>query len=127
MKQLKQTSLRVLTASVMIMPSEHVYIRSISLLVQVGNTVALDDPTKASFAATFLSCTAAAWWYTLVPRNAIPTTWDEFENALTKELLPFDSVQRSRDKLRRLLQGTSVLAYLSEFRNVALTIPGIKE
>ena len=96
-------------------------------LVQVGNALNLDDPTKISFAATFLSGTAAAWWYTLVASNTIPTTWGEFENAICQEFVPFDSVQRSRDKLRRLVQRTSVSSYLSEFRNIVLTIPGMNE
>ncbi len=36
-------------------------------------------------------------------------------------------MQRSRDRLRRLVQRTSVSTYLSEFRNIILTIPGISE
>ena len=96
-------------------------------LVQVGTELNLDDPTKISFAATFLSGTAAAWWYTRVGSNTVPNTWNDFENALLQEFVPFDSVQRSRDKLRRLVQRTSVSVYLSEFRNITLTIPGISE
>ena len=96
-------------------------------LVQVGNSIQLDDPTKIAFAATYFTGTAAAWWYTRVGSNSIPTTWNDFENALIQEFVPFDSVQRSRDKLRRLVQKTSVSAYLSEFRNIILTIPGISE
>ena len=94
-------------------------------LVQVGNALNLDEPTKISFAATFFSHTAAAWWYTLVASNNIPDTWEAFENAVRQEFIPFDSVQRSRDKLRRLIQRTSVSSYLSEFRNIVLTIPGM--
>ena len=41
--------------------------------------------------------------------------------------MPFDSVQRSRDKLRRLVQRTSVSSYLSEFRDIVLTIPNMSE
>ena len=96
-------------------------------LVQVGNAMNLDDPTKISFAATFLSGTAAAWWYTLVASNAVPSTWEEFENAMIQEFVPFDGVKRSRDKLRRLVQRTSVSSYLSEFHNIVLTIPGMNE
>jgi len=96
-------------------------------LVDVGNENPLSAETKISFAATFFSGTAAAWWYTLVGTNTIPTTWEEFENALIAEFVPFDSVQRSRDKLRRLVQRTSVTSYLAEFRNIILTIPGMSE
>lgn len=94
-------------------------------LTQIGNALILDEPTKISFAATFFSDTAAAWWYTLVASNSIPDTWEAFENAVRLEFIPFDSVQRSRDKLRRLIQRTSVSSYLSEFRNIVLTIPGM--
>ena len=96
-------------------------------LIQVGSQLNLDDPTKISFAATFLTGTASAWWYTLVETNAIPATWDAFENSIAQEFVPFNSVQRSRDKLRRLFQKTSVSSYLSEFRNVVLMIPGMTE
>lgn len=96
-------------------------------LAQVGNSLNLDDPTKISFASTFLSGTAAAWWYTLVASNSIPVTWDAFETAIIQEFVPFDSVQRSRDKLRRLVQRTSVSSYLTEFRNIVLTIPDMSE
>lgn len=96
-------------------------------LVQVGKELNLDDPTKISFAATFFTGTAAAWWYTRVGSNTIPNTWNDFENAVLQEFVPFDSVQRSRDKLRRLFQRTSVSSYLSEFRNIVLTIPGMSE
>ncbi len=58
------------------------------ILVQVGSELNLDDPTKISFAATFLSDTAAAWWYTRVGSNTVPNTWNEFENALLQELFP---------------------------------------
>ena len=96
-------------------------------LIQVGNQQVIEDATKISYAATFLSGTAAAWWYTLVATNSIPTSWEEFEKAIYQEFIPFDSVQRARDKLRRLSQKTSVSSYLSDFRNIALTIPGMNE
>ena len=74
-----------------------------------------------------MTSTAATWWYTLVASNGAPVVWEEFKNAVTQEFVPFDSVQRSRDKLRRLTQRFSVAAYLAEFRNVILTIPHMTE
>ncbi len=38
-----------------------------------------------------------------------------------------DYARRARDKLRKLRQTGSVSHYLSEFRNVVLTIPGMNE
>ena len=96
-------------------------------LVEVGNLTGLTEETKISFASTFFQGTAAAWWYTLVNSNSIPKTWVEFEEAIIAEFVPFDSVQRSRDKLRKLVQRTSVTSYLTEFRNIVLTIPGMSE
>ena len=51
----------------------------------------------------------------------------EFEEAIFAEFIPFDSVQRSRDKLKKLVQRTSVTSHLTEFRNIVLTIPGMGE
>lgn len=96
-------------------------------LIQVGNNLNLTEEQKVTFAATYLSGTAAAWWYTRVASNTIPATIVDFENALVQEFVPFDSVQRSRDKLRRLVQRTSVSSYLSEFRNIVLMITTMSE
>ena len=96
-------------------------------LVQVGMQNPLPDTTKISFAATYLSGTASTWWYTRVASNTIPATWADFEAAVVQEFVPFDSGQRARDKLRKIFQKTSVSAYLSEFRNITLAIPGITE
>lgn len=59
--------------------------------------------------------------------NNKPVSWAELEASVVKEFVPFDSVQRSRDKLKRLIQKTSVSTYLSEFRNIVLTIPEIND
>ena len=96
-------------------------------LAQVGNQVPLSDETKIAFATSYMTSTAATWWYTLVASNSAPTVWEEFKNAVTREFVPFDSIQRSRDKLRRLTQRFSVAAYLAEFRNIILTIPHMTE
>ncbi len=74
-----------------------------------------------------LSSPAANWWYTVVAGNRTPETWGEFEGAIWNEIIPFDSVQRSRDKLQRLVQRTSVSDFLSECRNIVLMLPGVSE
>lgn len=56
-----------------------------------------------------------------------PKGMGEFEKAIIQAVVPFDSVQRSRDKLRKLLQRTSVSSYLAKFRNIVLTIPDMSE
>ena len=98
------------------------------LLIQIGNPdVALSDPTKVSFASTFLKHTAASWWYVKVQCNQVLDTWAEFENALRTEFIPQGSIRRARDKLRNLTQRPSVSAYLTEVRNTVLSIPGNTE
>ncbi len=87
----------------------------------------MDDPVKISFTATFPSGTDAVWWYTRVGSNVVPKSWNDFEAALIQEFVPFDSVQRSRDKLRKIFRRNSVSSYLSEFRNIVSTIPGMSE
>lgn len=59
-------------------------------------------------ASTFLTGTAAVWWYILVQGNLVPGTWEEFEEANRKEVVPEDHVCRARDKLRKLRQIMSV-------------------
>lgn len=62
--------------------------------------VMLDDSSRILFASTFLTGTAAVWWYTLIQSNKIPNTWEQFKAAVVKEFVPEDHVRRARDKLR---------------------------
>jgi Retrotransposon gag protein len=43
------------------------------------------------------------------------------------EFVPQGSLRQARDRLRKLYEKSSVANYKSEFRNIALTIPGITE
>ena len=79
------------------------------------------------FASTFLTGTAAVWWYTIVQANEVPTTWIDFKKAIVTEFVPEDHVRRSRERLRKLKQTTSVAKYLSDFRNIVLTVPDISK
>lgn len=56
-----------------------------------------------------------------------PGEWEAFKEAVRQEFVPQDSVRRARDKLRRLHQVRSVAAYLTEFRNLIIAIPGMAE
>ncbi len=97
-------------------------------LVQVGtNAPQVDEATKISFASSFLTGTSANGWYTVVAGSRTPVTREESEGAIWNEFIPFDSVQREREKLRRLVQRTSVSEYLFEFRKIVLMIPGVNE
>eukprot|EP00171_Calliarthron_tuberculosum_P005965 IDg5965t1 len=74
------------------------------------------------FASTFLAESAAIWWYTLIQSNQGPASWEAFKIAIKTEFVPADHVRRARDKLKILKQRSSVVRYLSEFRNVILAI-----
>lgn len=51
----------------------------------------------------------------------------ELEIILRTEFVTHDSLRRAGDKLGKLLQITSVSAYLTEFRNTLLAMPVITE
>ena len=95
-------------------------------LLQVSNPgMNLDEAVRVSYASTLLKGNAAHWWYMLVQSGQTPGTWEAFCNMVRTEFVPSDSVDRARDKLRALRQKTSVNAYLNEFRNIVISIPGI--
>jgi Retrotransposon gag protein len=97
-------------------------------LVQVGSPeTPINDETKMSYASSLFTQTAATWWYMLVQAGSVPGNWEAFKVAVRSEFVPQDSSRRARDKLRKLYQVRSVSSYISEFRNVALTIPGITD
>lgn len=97
-------------------------------LLQVTNPqIILDENTRVSFASTLMKGTAAQWWYMLVQSGQAPVEWHTFLAKVRSEFIPQDSVDRARDKLRSLRQKTTVLAYLNEFRNTVMMIPGISE
>jgi len=97
-------------------------------LQQLNNSeMPIEENTKVSFASTLLKGNAANWWYMLVQSGQAPGQWDAFVAKVRSEFIPQDSVDRSRDKLRNMRQRTSVLAYLNEFRNTVISIPGISE
>lgn len=96
--------------------------------MQVTNPgVNITEECKIMFASSFLSETAAIWWFTLVQTNMIPTTWQDFKQSLLGEFLPEDHVRRARDRLKRARQTSFVAKYISEFRNIILTVPDLTE
>lgn len=97
------------------------------LLQVVTPELNLNDQTKIAFASTLLRGTSSNWWFMKVQSGQAPNTFDAFMVALRTEFIPGDGVRRSRDKLRRLTQKASVSAYLNEFRNTVLGIPGISQ
>lgn len=99
----------------------------LSLAALSNPATQLTDENRILFASSFLTSTAASWWYTVVQSGQTPSTWEEFRIMVLNEFVPSDHVRRARDKLRRLRQTASVSKYLSEFRNCILTISDISE
>ena len=98
------------------------------ILIQLSNPAApLTDANRMIYASKFLTGTAAVSWYTLVHTHQAPATWEDFRAAVAAEFVPHDHVRRARDKLRKLKQTTSVAKFLSDFRNIVLTIPDISD
>ncbi|PXF41847.1 hypothetical protein BWQ96_08426 [Gracilariopsis chorda] len=96
-------------------------------LVQIGQDVDIDARTAVDFASTFMTGTAANWWFTLVLEEKVPPTWEAFKLCVENEFVPKDSMVRARDTLYKLKQRTSVAIYLSDFRNIVIEIPGISD
>ena len=96
-------------------------------LIQVGQATQISAETAVDFASTFMTGTAANWWYTIVHEGKVPPTWEAFKLLVETEFVPQDSVIRARDRLNKLRQRTSVAAYLAEFRNVVIDIPDMSE
>lgn len=89
--------------------------------------VVIDETTKISFASILLKGPAANWWYMLVQSGSAPGSWEAFKTCVQNEFIPQDSVRRSREKLRFLVQRTSVSSYLAQFRNLVIGIPGMND
>lgn len=94
------------------------------MLVQVGVTN-LTDQIRIGFASSLMKSHAARWWYMQIQNGTPPTTWSAFVDAIRKEFIPQNASRQARDKLRRLSQKTSVSAYLNEFQNTVISIPGM--
>ena len=97
------------------------------LLLIADPQLQLNDQTKMNFSSTLLTGTPSNWWFMKVMAQATPQTWDGFKDAVRAEFIPFDHVRRTRDKVRKLVQHTSVAKYLNEFRNLVLTIPDMND
>ena len=85
--------------------------------------MAVTDDNRTIYAPISLTATGALWWYTLVKANQIPTTSVAFKTAIFDACVPDDHIRRAGDRLRKLHQTSSMSKYLSDFRNVFLTIP----
>ena len=84
-------------------------------LVQIGQDVEIDARTAVDFASTYMTSTAANWWFTLVLEEKIPPTWEVFKLCVENEFVTKDSIVEARDRPYKLKQRTSVAIYLAVF------------
>ena len=63
----------------------------------------------------------------MVQSGLSPNTWQQFCESINRQFVPSDYVCRARDRFRRLKETGSVCKYLSEFRNITFTLPGVTE
>ena len=97
-------------------------------LVQLNNPeLNVDDNMKISFASSLLKKNAASWWYMKYQAGVAPGQWDAFKQAVKDEFIPQDNIRRVRDRLRNLVQKTSVVHYVESFRNLVIEIPTMSE
>lgn len=54
-------------------------------------------------------------------------TWADFKAAIIHGFVPADHERKARDHLRRVKQTKSVAKYLADFRNIILTINGMRD
>lgn len=87
----------------------------------------LDGHTKIIFASIMFTGNASNWWNMKVMRHSITKTWSNFTQFVRNSYTPFSNVHRVRDKLRNLVQRSSVSAHLTEFRKLFLTIPNMSD
>lgn len=99
----------------------------LSLIVLSNPNSVISDDNRIMFASSFMTGTAASWWYTIVQSGRTPSSWEQFRMLVLNEFVPADHVRRARDKLRRLRQTSSVSKYLADFRNCILMIDDMSE
>ena len=104
-----------------------VWLYQVEKYLGLSNILPANQTFAVNYASTLLQGQAAIWWYTVVQRNAIPTTWPELKGAVIKEFIPFDSTMSARESLDRLYQTSTVEQYINEFRNLCLTIPDLSQ
>ena len=104
-----------------------VWLYQVEKYLELSDILPGNQAFAVNYAATLLQGQAAIWWYTVVQRNAVPTTWPELREAIIKEFIPFDSTISARESLDRLYQTSTVEDYINQFRNLCLTIPDLSQ
>jgi hypothetical protein len=88
--------------------------------------VSMSQASRVPFAVTLLRGHALTWWQSLAPEQR-PADWASFQQLLIAYHQPISAVTSARDALARLMQRTSVAAYVKEFKDLALNIPDFSE
>jgi len=73
-----------------------------------------------SWASTLLEGSAGVWWYNLVIRNCVPTTFTEFTTAFAKQFAPSTAAHRDEclKRLESLKQHKTCRRYADQFMEI---------
>lgn len=92
----------------------------------------LNDPSTVVTAAAYLQDAALSWYRqheqsVAAGTTTAYTTWQQFKDAYIKRFTPIDPEVTAREKLDKLSQTHSVMAYAQEFNACMLELPRMDE
>lgn len=79
------------------------------------------------FAAKRFYGEASDWWMSMRNTQAVPTTWNGFEEAVKRQFIPPDYERTVMEKLKRCKQWDSASDYVKEFQRLSLAHPDLSE
>jgi len=86
-----------------------------------------DDVKTFYFALTLLRDRADAWYRTVEIGDKAPSNWLELKRLIIEYFRPDNSVRIARDKLCSIRQTGDLVAYINEFMDLKLSLPGMNE
>lgn len=91
----------------------------------------ITDAERIRFAVSYLTGTAATWWYLLDGKPAMPATWHEFTTALYTQFEPPNDKYYVQIRQRKLYQHGALINYVNAFElgmsqlDIDLSIPAV--
>lgn len=95
------------------------------------------EEDRVTFAVTLLREPALMWWMDHVKKTTLEvdghvtptreriTTFEDFSNTLKDKFMPITRKENARDRLAKIKQTTSVLAYITAFQRITMQIPNL--
>lgn len=90
------------------------------------------DNERLEYVVTLLHGSAANWWRMLEEHafrggDPLPTTWNDFKDAIINQFQPLAEERTARLKLERMSQTGSIRDYVDTFSKTVLLIPSMDE